>query len=737
MKGRAAPNPAPPRVLIGARDHTHPVSRDEGSTHVLEAVIVATIMIASVAFVVSFEPGSGGDRPERVGLEQSAADALAILYDTPSAGGGGTLLDELLLECLQGDCSRIDARLGDLLPEGASFALYLGNGHDVLPVHEPRQPSGESVTARHLLQPSWSYEVVAPAMSFVNPAEDALPVATLPVFHSNVVTPGGSALKVVVHGSRVGDGASYVLKSAATTYAGAATDASTTPAASLFFHDGSGAPLATRDVRALTLGAGLLPTGATVPVYVRLDETASVRVPAGAVLDVHLPRGWTAVASQPLNAPHWRILANATDAGATADGSTVRAVLLHDVSGAAVDLRLDATYHGDANDHYAFAAELSRGASASASHLVRADTHGAAPPFELPGVHLSAPRPMGAGAPTTWTLAAHAPQKSGVSLSTLVRVERVEIIEESGAPIFGAVAPISGAAGAWTSEGDRLVWTGTALVSGDAPLALAFRVHASGAPSPEAPRDPFTSTLDVAGWHLSARERLAPGLHRALLLPAGGGYAGYDGTNAGVSETHTIASDSVYRASALRGSGSYAAASVTPVKDALFGSHVSVARREVPVGGVADIAVEAQAVMYEVAQTGATPSVTARFYPPWAAGERVPIFELDLFDGSLLDGTLLDEIDSNGDGVPEQSDVGRFNISAPIPPGWLYGPYLVEVEVSWVEDVSADVGGETVTQSVSRTARLHDYFVATPPDGVMPSSPVYDVHLVTWIGDWG
>lgn len=473
------------------------MSHDEGSTHVLEAVIVASIMVASVAFVATYDAPSGASTPGRVALEQRAADALAVLYDTPVLTGSGTttLLDALLLECFQGDCSRLDARLRRLLPEGASFAVYLGNGEGVHPVYEPRVPSGEAVTARHLVEPSWSYAILAPAMTLVNPVEDPLVVSALPVFHSNAIAPGGSSLRVVVHGARVGDSAGYTLRAAATTYAADAGDAAATPAASLYFHDGAGAPLATRDVRALTLGVGVLPTLAPVPVHVRLEESAGVRVPAGTILEVHLPRGWTATAHQAPNAAHWLIASNATGASGAAVGSTVTARLLHDVASATVDLRLDAIYRGAENDHYAFTAALSRGASASASLLVRADTHATAPPFETPSVLLSAPRPMGATAQTTWTLAAHVPQTDGASLSDVVRVERIEIIEESGARIFGGVAPIGVDGGVWTSEGDRLVWTGTTLLSRSSPLGLAFRVTASGTASPAAPREPFTPLL--------------------------------------------------------------------------------------------------------------------------------------------------------------------------------------------------------------------------------------------------
>jgi photosystem II stability/assembly factor-like uncharacterized protein len=85
--------------------------------------------------------------------------------------------------------------------------------------------------------------------------------------------------------------------------------------------------------------------------------------------------------------------------------------------------------------------------------------------------------------------------------------------------------------------------------------------------------------------------------------------------------------------------------------------------------------------------------------------------------------------------VPDQ--LGRYVITKDIPSSWLFGPYVVEVQVQWTNELDPDgPGGTTPTQSVLQTARFYDYFLVTPPDALSPPSPVYQVHVVAWFDDW-
>jgi hypothetical protein len=77
-------------------------------------------------------------------------------------------------------------------------------------------------------------------------------------------------------------------------------------------------------------------------------------------------------------------------------------------------------------------------------------------------------------------------------------------------------------------------------------------------------------------------------------------------------------------------------------------------------------------------------------------------------------------------------DRGKYTIAKEIPRSWFFGPYAVEVTVSWTETVS---NGQ-VSNDVLQSASFYDYFLVTPPDALSPPSPVYNVELQTWLRDW-
>src|SRR5438874_8834056 len=189
--------------------------KDAASTHVLEAVIIAVIMLSAMAFVATFQSPSPSAAPTRDLLKQQADDALALLMDTPVKGSplGNNLLSVLLAQCLQGNCTNLTTKVDHLLPAGASYALYVSNGYDTFPVYITRSPPGEAITAKRLLEPQWSHTFTASATTNVNNATDPMVLYSLPEFNSNVISPGGSPLKITVYGHKANDGSDYVLQS--------------------------------------------------------------------------------------------------------------------------------------------------------------------------------------------------------------------------------------------------------------------------------------------------------------------------------------------------------------------------------------------------------------------------------------------------------------------------------------------------------------------------------------------
>lgn len=716
-----------------------PAPRDAGAVSVLEATIVSVLMVSSVAFVVTVNVGPAPADGAGNLLQNSADDALAILYDQTVVGSsfGDNALSVALLECMQNDCTRLKTRMNELLPGGVFYSVHVSNGFAIYDVLEERDPAGETVVSRHLLEPAWSFSFLEPALTAVNPTQDPVVMYSLPVFNSNTVHPDGSLLRVSVTAERVGDNSSYKLRTSVGTRSPATEDADQTPAVSLFFIDAAENAVATRDLTGTTLTAGA-PSGTPVPLKARLVETNGVEVPAGTQLTLHVPQGWTALASPALN-PAWSILGNATDKTGSANGSAVTATLVNPVSLSQVDFAFNATYLGDANDHYPFKASLSRGAYATATMMATGDDHATIPPYEIPEVFVSAPRPMAPGAATTWTLGVLVPQTAASALDDTLVVRKIEIAEESGAPIFDTVDGLTGS-GTWASEGDKLVWTGSALIDHDSPLDLSFRVVGADVAGEASESAAFVPSVDLGGWEGRLLGEVAPGLYRGVFLPADGDYEGYNSsTGSGLYTNHTASATSVFRTTALPGDVDYTVGYVLSMQDSVFGSQVTVANRTAPLGTTVPLDVDVQAILYRLGPLGYDPTVSLNVYPPWAGNEGVVIYNATLLSGSDLTaaGGLLNLIDLTGDDVPEPTTVGQIMHNVTVPENWLFGPYLVEVEVTWLEELSAVVDGNPLTSSLTRSARVYDYFMVTPPDSLAPPSPLYDVHLVTWFGDWG
>lgn len=703
---------------------------DGANTHVLEAVIVVCVMLSSVAFVVTLDAPSGATAGVRTALAQRVADILGIMNDTPVFDSplGNTLLEVAVQECLQNDCSRLEEHVGTLLAEGAGWAAYLSTPDGMHAVRVGREPPGEAVTARRTFEPGWSYQFLATSQSTYNPLLDPLVVYGLPVFSGNTLGQGGNELRISVQGTRVADNAVVRFQDAAATRAVDGSDGAA--AVSTFFHDGSGTPLAARDVRATTISAPGVPTGTPVGFSLRVRESGGGVVPVGSMVAIQVPQGWRAVASPASNAD-WSILSNATDANGTSGASSLIARLVRPLTSGHADLVFQATYAGGRNDHYPFVAALSSGAFAQAGTLVRADAHALAPPFETPLVVASVPRPLGAGVTTSWTLGVHSPDP--------VHVTRIEIAEGAGEAIFASVAGISGA-GAWTSEGDKLVWTGSVFLSRDAPLALVMDVVSAPVAAPVTERAAFVPSVELGNYSARLLTQTAPGLHRGVFPPSDATRSGYEASSGGGLRTvHGALSDTTYRTTPLPGSATYAVGQVVSLQDSLFGSAVAPRERTVKPGGTVTLDVEVQSVAYQLALLGMQPAIEARIYPPWAADDRTPIHTRALYDAAQASGggPFLAVLDLDGNGVPDSSMVGRETVEVPVPASWLYGPYMVEVRLTWLEGLSGFENGLPVSELLTRTASVYDYFVVEPTHGALPPAPVYDVHLVAWLDDWG
>lgn len=678
MSGRG---PLPWRLLHSESAHTH----------VLEAVIIATIMVSAVAYVATFDSPSGSTTPTREFLQNKIDDAITILYDTPVTGSalGDNMLSVFLVECMQGDCTNLTDKLDKLVPAGASYALYVSNGYDTYPIYVVREPGGEAVTATHLLEPKWSHSFVATARNSVNPTTDPLLVYSLPVFNSNPVSQGGSPLRVLVHGTRLADGSNYTLMGSFSTLAGSAAQSGQMSAVSMNFL----VPIrnaSTQVVEAWVTGAVGDWTNETIheatrapkltpaTFHLEINETAGVAIPNGTELTVSLPRGWLGNASQAVNNHSWLVLENATSWNSSYTASDIRAKLVREITGSSVRFTFNATYFGDAINYYPFHATLSKGAQAEANLLVRADTAADdTQTFRAPGMTMSVPRPLGTGTNTTWSLAIDIPfTASGISnykefamrgLERAIDIERIEITEQTGANIFGSVNGLrwgnetrifNTTKGTWVNEGYRLVWTGR-LESTDGPHFLTFNVTASGTAGPGASKNPFTPPVKFDNYKGRLLAQNAQGLYRQVVLPDNASLNGraYEGYNHAFlnGSAFEFTSDSIYRSTLLPGESNYTIEQITTAMDSLYGSYVNVETPNVPIGGQVVLTADVQSMLFALADAGFTAGVKLRFYPPWSTDTRKPIYEQDNLDSGLLNSQVLSMtlLDVNDDGYPD------------------------------------------------------------------------------------
>lgn len=550
---------------------------DSGSTHVLEAVIIATIMVSAVAFVATFEAPPPGQTPARGQLKQQAEDALAILAETPvyNSDFGDNLMSVYLAHCMQGDCSQLTSKLDRLMPEGSSYALYLSNGYETFPVFVTKSPPGEAVSARRLLEPHWSYTFTSTGSANVNNYTDSVVTYALPVFNSNVIQPGGSPLKVTVTGTKKSDGSNYTLEAFYSTLAVGPGQAY--PAASLNFLTQKtayetlrGTTLAQpvpgafwdRTSEAIWLNETLdpvtqelvvadnsngFPTMAALPFTIRLQEHAGVTLPANVNLTLEIPRGWNASATSDAT---WDVVTPQTDWNASYNGSIINARLKTPLNGGAVDFNFHATYHGDILNYYPFRAFLGTGAEAEANLIVKADAWPQdTQTFATPSVKLSVPRPMGSTATTTWSLAVNVPYNEASSswfvskrgfvtfgelpvntnvkgrsmgesntANSDIEIKNITIVEQDGAKIFDTVTPGSLAEGKWTAAGDRLYWDGSHSTT-LGPLNLTFNVKGSGVAGKLTPRASITPPVLFDSFKGKLVEQISPGLYRTSFLP--------------------------------------------------------------------------------------------------------------------------------------------------------------------------------------------------------------------------
>jgi hypothetical protein len=118
---------------------------DAGAFPVVEAILVAVLVLTAIIFFTSVQRPSQSAEEGGIDLSQSAADTLALLkakeFDitagtpAPPYSGNDLTFDQWFTNLVAGDAatrSEVDDFLSDIVPTGADYSLRLSNGVDTL-----------------------------------------------------------------------------------------------------------------------------------------------------------------------------------------------------------------------------------------------------------------------------------------------------------------------------------------------------------------------------------------------------------------------------------------------------------------------------------------------------------------------------------------------------------------------------------------------------------------------------
>lgn len=166
--------------------------RDGANLYVLEAVLMAFLLLGSAYAVTTLRRSSMENVAPREGLEELGADALTVLEGIP--GGKGSALETGIVQALHcardaapstTDCDgrrpgNLTLRIGGYLPAGAGYALKLGNGAGSQIVYETGSPAGEASATSIAFTPDWNMTFILPELSCY-PADADVNVTMIPL----------------------------------------------------------------------------------------------------------------------------------------------------------------------------------------------------------------------------------------------------------------------------------------------------------------------------------------------------------------------------------------------------------------------------------------------------------------------------------------------------------------------------------------------------------------------------
>lgn len=594
---------------------------DVGSTYVLEATIVAVLMVSSIAFVATVETDPGLNQSAHL-LEARAKNFLAVLNAFPMSSecDGHTLLERLIIEGVNGQNQAWEKQVSKRLPPGTEAELFLDNGRALYPLQSSRGFKG--TTAAVQIQPDFTF-VSAITEVEVADGQTRWISDSFAVHQAQSVRTKGEALKYTISlGSKPGH-------TATSGWAVTALDGNILRESNLLnlsWMDFGSQPILTQSLRPSDLSP--VSAGKTFSLMI-----AGSRMSEGVELHVSIPSDWEFLAAE---GSAWQI-----------KSKNSRGLHFTATSAAAYSNSLDVRLRPPSNPIHPFDvlhARLGNGSLGESSLVV---TYPTSVERSLPrAVYPTVPYPLRPGSRALFGVAfANGGEKTVV---TQVDVEipggyDVWRNEGRGAELFAEADVLrpSDQDGAWSWvdarhlrwEGERVVealgassWALGVLVTDD--VGEATSVEPARSDGPEG-RLRFGNGFE----HRSTRWGPVPGVVRHDVPPASGpdasdGYpwatadAGAVASGGPVTE-HAVEVRSV--AASLAGRGDYevspAAGDLLRLRSSLANSSFVVRERMVPVGGVLQSDADFESVVNELGKMGvADTSLTMELYAPPSRG---------------------------------------------------------------------------------------------------------------------
>lgn len=184
--------------MLGPEARPRRPTRDAGNLHVLEAVLLALILLGAAYWTTTLGSSLSDTARPHAHLGRLSHDTLVVLDGLEEERG--SLLDLFLTEafhCAVDEVRSADScdgtrganlsfRIENYLPPGAGYMYGLDNGLGVKEFHRSVIPGGEVASATHPFVPDWNLTFVRTELSCY---EAAMPVnaTMLPIYHARHV----------------------------------------------------------------------------------------------------------------------------------------------------------------------------------------------------------------------------------------------------------------------------------------------------------------------------------------------------------------------------------------------------------------------------------------------------------------------------------------------------------------------------------------------------------------------